>query len=48
VLEDTIVEVNSIYAGVQAKRVKTVDSTRGEVFERTAKNYKLYAGWFKK
>lgn len=48
VLENTVVEANSIYAGVPAKRVKAVDSKRGDVFERTAKNYIMYAEWFKK
>jgi carbonic anhydrase/acetyltransferase-like protein (isoleucine patch superfamily) len=48
VLENTIIEANSIYAGVPAKKVKTVDSKRADVFERTAKNYIMYAEWFKK
>ena len=48
VLENTVVEANSIYAGVPAKKVKAVDSKRGDVFERTAKNYIMYAEWFKK
>ena len=39
VLENTVVEANSIYAGVPAKKVKAVDSKRGDVFERPAKNY---------
>lgn len=48
VLENTVVEANSIYAGVPAKRVKDVDAKRGDVFERTARNYIMYAEWFKK
>lgn len=48
VLENTIIEANSIYAGVPAKKIKTVDSKREDVFERTAKNYMMYADWFKK
>ncbi|RLD24037.1 MAG: gamma carbonic anhydrase family protein [Bacteroidetes bacterium] len=48
VLENTIVEANSVYAGVPAKKVKAVDSKRADVFERTAKNYIMYADWFKK
>jgi len=47
VLENTIVEKNTIYAGVPAKKVKNVDSKRNYVFERTAKNYIMYAKWFK-
>ena len=47
VLENTRVEANSIYAGVPARKVKQVDSKRDEVFMRTARNYIMYAGWFK-
>jgi carbonic anhydrase/acetyltransferase-like protein (isoleucine patch superfamily) len=47
VLEGTIVEENSIYAGVPAKKVKTVDSKRSDVFARTAKNYIMYSDWFR-
>jgi gamma-carbonic anhydrase len=47
VLENTIVEANSIYAGVPAKKVKQVDTKRDAVFARTAKNYIMYAGWFR-
>lgn len=48
VLEKTIVEANSIYAGMPAKKVKMVGKDRKGVFERTAKNYIMYSGWFKK
>lgn len=47
VLENTVVEKNSIYAGVPAKKVKEVDAKRKDVFERTSKNYIMYAQWFK-
>ncbi len=47
VLENTIVEANTIYAGVPARKVKNVDEKRDYVFERTAKNYIMYAGWFR-
>ncbi len=47
VLENTVVEKNSIYAGVPAKKVKEVDGKRKDVFERTSKNYIMYAQWFK-
>lgn len=48
VLENTIVEANSIYAGVPAKKIKTVDPETQQFFvERTAKNYVKYSSWFK-
>jgi gamma-carbonic anhydrase len=46
VLENTVVEANTVYAGVPAKKVKIVDSKRDYVFERTAKNYIMYAKWY--
>jgi carbonic anhydrase/acetyltransferase-like protein (isoleucine patch superfamily) len=47
VLEGTIVEEGSIYAGVPAKKVKTVseDLLTGEI-HRIANNYVKYASWF--
>lgn len=47
VLAGTIVEENSIYAGVPAKKVKETGDTMNEVISRTAKNYPMYAAWFK-
>ena len=47
VLENTLVEANSIYAGVPARKVKSVDDKRENVFERTAKNYIMYADWYR-
>lgn len=47
VLENTLVEANSIYAGVPARKVKTVDDTRSDVFARTASNYIMYADWYR-
>jgi carbonic anhydrase/acetyltransferase-like protein (isoleucine patch superfamily) len=47
VLENTLVEANSIYAGVPARKIKTVDEKRNEVFERTASNYIMYADWYR-
>lgn len=48
VLEGTLVEAGSIYAGVPAKKVKTVSK---ELFEgeinRIANNYLMYSSWFK-
>ncbi|MFP4046403.1 MAG: gamma carbonic anhydrase family protein [Bacteroidales bacterium] len=49
VLQSTQVEPGSIYAGVPAKRVKSVDpqQTR-EMIDRIAENYLMYAEWYKK
>jgi carbonic anhydrase/acetyltransferase-like protein (isoleucine patch superfamily) len=47
VLAGTIVEANSIYAGMPAKKVKDTGEAMQGVIDRTAKNYPMYAGWFK-
>jgi carbonic anhydrase/acetyltransferase-like protein (isoleucine patch superfamily) len=48
VLEGTIVEEGCIYAGIPAKKVKSIakDAVHGEI-DRIANNYVKYAGWFK-
>lgn len=48
VLEGTIVESGSVYAGIPAKKVKSIDERlfAGEV-SRIAENYMMYSGWFK-
>lgn len=48
VLEGTIVEEGSIYAGVPAKKVKTISQEliNGEI-NRIANNYVMYSSWFK-
>jgi carbonic anhydrase/acetyltransferase-like protein (isoleucine patch superfamily) len=48
-LEGTIVEAGSIYAGVPAKKVKELpqDSVHGEI-DRIANNYVKYSSWFEK
>lgn len=48
VLEGTKVPPGSVYAGVPAKRVKSVDQAlmEGEI-GRIARNYVMYSGWFK-
>ena len=48
VLENTIVEAGCIYAGVPAKKVKTISQEliSGEI-DRIANNYLMYSGWFK-
>lgn len=47
VLKDTKIEPGSIYAGVPAQRVKSVDpeQTR-DMIHRIADNYIMYAGWY--
>ncbi|MDR0536444.1 MAG: gamma carbonic anhydrase family protein [Tannerellaceae bacterium] len=48
VLGNTIIEPGSIYAGVPAKFVKTVDPTQAiEINEKIARNYRLYSSWYK-
>lgn len=47
VLPGTKVEPGSIYAGVPAKRVKDIGPEMKEVIMRTARNYPMYATWFK-
>jgi carbonic anhydrase/acetyltransferase-like protein (isoleucine patch superfamily) len=47
ILANTVVEANSIYAGVPAKKVKQIGQEMIDVIERTAKNYPMYAEWFK-
>lgn len=47
VLPGTIVAPGSIYAGMPAKRIKDVGDEMKTVIERTAKNYPMYAEWFK-
>ncbi len=47
-LENTRVEAWSVYAGIPAKKVKTLSPElfKGEV-QRIATNYVMYSGWFK-
>lgn len=47
VLANTIVEGDSIYAGMPARKVKDTGNEMKEVIERTARNYPMYANWFK-
>ncbi len=48
VLEGTICEGSSIYAGVPAKKIKTIEESqiKGEI-DRIANNYVGYADWFR-
>ena len=48
VLENTIVESGCIYAGVPAKKVKTLNEEQTtSLIEGIANNYVVYAGWLK-
>ena len=47
ILPKTKVEPGSVYAGVPAKKVKEIGEEMKEVIVRTAKNYPMYAEWFK-
>lgn len=47
ILPGTKVEPGSIYAGVPAKKVKETGEEMRAVIERTARNYPMYAEWFK-
>ena len=47
VLAGTIVEAGSLYAGMPAKRIKDNSEEMKAVIERTARNYPMYAEWYK-
>jgi len=48
VLENTVIESGCIYAGVPAKKVKTISRKQmKELIGNTASNYLLYASWFR-
>ncbi len=43
----TVVEPNSVYAGVPAKKVKDVSPEQVEsIIKRTADNYRMYSTWY--
>ncbi|MEI6127671.1 MAG: gamma carbonic anhydrase family protein [Pseudomonadota bacterium] len=48
ILENTVVEGSSVYAGVPAKKVKSLskEQLEGQI-ERIANSYLKYAGWYK-
>lgn len=48
VMENTLVESGSVYAGIPAKKVKTIDKAllEGQI-DRIANSYLMYAGWYK-
>ncbi|MEX2335665.1 MAG: gamma carbonic anhydrase family protein [Fulvivirga sp.] len=47
ILPGTVVEPNTIYAGVPAKKIKDTGPEMKEVIERTARNYPMYAEWYR-
>jgi len=49
VLENTIVESGSVYAGMPARKIKSIDKSllEGQV-NRISKNYMMYASWYDK
>lgn len=47
VLAGTKIEAGSIYAGMPAKKIKDISDEMREVIQRTARNYPMYAQWFK-
>ncbi len=48
VLENTIIEPGSIYGGVPAKKIKSVNEKQTkEMIERIANNYLMYADWYR-
>jgi len=48
VLDSTIVEPGSIYGGVPAKRIKSVEQEQTkEMIEKIANNYIMYSEWYK-
>ncbi len=47
VLPGTKVEPNSVYAGIPARKVKETGDEMKAVIARTAKNYPMYAEWYK-
>ena len=48
VLSKTVIEPGSVYAGVPARRVKDVTPEQvRDIIERTARDYMMYASWYK-
>jgi carbonic anhydrase/acetyltransferase-like protein (isoleucine patch superfamily) len=47
VLENTVVESGSIYGGIPAKRIKSIEQNQTkEMIEKIADNYLMYAKWY--
>ena len=48
VAANTIVEPGSIYGGIPARKLKSIEKKHSrEIIERIANNYLMYAGWYK-
>ncbi len=47
ILPGTIVEPGSIYAGTPARKIKDTGPEMKDVIARTARNYPMYAEWYK-
>lgn len=48
ILSNSVLEPNGIYAGVPARRVKEISPEQSKnIVERTARDYQLYASWYK-
>lgn len=48
ILPGTVVPPGTIWAGVPGKQVKETGAEMQEVISRTARNYPVYASWYKK
>ena len=47
VLQGTKIEAGMLYAGVPAKPIRKVDDALKAIITRTARNYPMYAEWFR-
>lgn len=48
VLSNTVIEPNSVWGGNPAKKLKDIEPQQSsEMIQKIARNYKMYAGWFK-
>lgn len=46
VLENTVCEPGCIYAGIPAKKIKTLTPQQIDTIKKTANNYVMYSGWY--
>lgn len=47
VLAGTVVEPGSVYGGMPARKMKDIGDEMQETIRRTARNYPMYAGWYR-